>query len=238
VIRLRLLNASTARVLNFQFSDGRDLILAATDGGLLPQPERMKSLRLSPGERAEVLVPMVAGDSVVLQSRNPPLGDVVPFGGPDGGSDQFDVLQINAATKLDTAGTIPTQLAPMEINGLSMDLRRVDEVVLLGSTEIWSIKNGVAIPHNFHIHDVQFQILDVNGAPPPPSLRGWKDTIYVEPNATYRLIMHFADHSDPDMPYMYHCHLLTHEDAGLMGQFVVVKRGESAGVPRGATHNH
>ncbi|MBG6056381.1 FtsP/CotA-like multicopper oxidase with cupredoxin domain [Salinibacterium sp. CAN_S4] len=257
VVRLRLLNASTARVFNFGFDDGRDIVLIGTDGGLLPRPQPLESLPLSPGERAEILVAVTPGETVVLQSRDPQLGAVVPFGGPDGGSDAFDVLQVNAAESLASEGVIPSDLVPIEslreadasaersfvldgteINGRTMDLNRVNDIVILNSTEIWTVTNDMPRPHNFHVHGVQFQVLDQNGAAPPPTLSGWKDTIYLEPNVSYRLIMQFENFSDPNMPYMYHCHLLAHEDAGMMGQFVVVKPGESVGTPGGTVHQH
>jgi FtsP/CotA-like multicopper oxidase with cupredoxin domain len=76
--------------------------------------------------------------------------------------------------------------------------------------------------HPFHIHDIQFQILDRNGNPPAPGERGLKDTVRVHGGETVRVIARFEDYADPDRPYMYHCHILEHEDAGMMGQFVVV----------------
>lgn len=107
------------------------------------------------------------------------------------------------------------------INGKEMDMNRIDETVRVGTTEIWQIENDSMMPHPFHIHDVQFRILDRNGAPPPPGEMGLKDTVVVAPNERVRLLLDFADYSDPDSPYMYHCHILEHEDAGMMGQFVV-----------------
>ena len=90
---------------------------------------------------------------------------------------------------------------------------------------MWSVTNNMAFPHSFHVHDVQFQVLDIAGSAPPAALAGWKDTVYLRPNETYRLIMRFTDYADPEHPYMYHCHLLRHEDSGMMGQFLVVKPG-------------
>jgi FtsP/CotA-like multicopper oxidase with cupredoxin domain len=84
----------------------------------------------------------------------------------------------------------------------------------------------MAQPHSFHVHGVQFQILTINSEPPPHQLAGWKDTIFVPGGDQYRIIMSFTDYVDATVPYMYHCHLLTHEDDGMMGQFVVVKPGE------------
>ena len=56
-------------------------------------------------------------------------------------------------------------------------------------------------------------------------LRGWKDTVYVPPDTTVRVVARFEDYADPDVPYMFHCHVLQHEDDGMMGQFVVVVPG-------------
>ena len=110
----------------------------------------------------------------------------------------------------------------MTINGRSMDMNRVDETVRIGTKEVWIIENPTMIPHPFHIHDVQFRILDRNGSPPLPGETGLKDTVVVPPRERVRLLLQFADYADPDRPYMYHCHNLEHEDAGMMGQFTVV----------------
>src|SRR5690606_24414671 len=125
-----------------------------------------------------------------------------------------------------------------EINGRDMDMTRIDETVTVGTTEVWDVRNDMAAPHNFHVHDVQFQIGSVDGQPPTPELAGWKDTVYLEPERDYRLVMRFEDYTDPDSPYMYHCHLLRHEDSGMMGQFVVVEPGQSAGMIEGNHHDH
>lgn len=87
-------------------------------------------------------------------------------------------------------------------------------------------------PHNFHIHEVAFQILDIDGESPPPYARGGKDTVYLPPGSTARLAVQFGPHTDPDSPYMYHCHMLEHEDDGMMGQFVIVEPGTENQVPR------
>ncbi len=108
------------------------------------------------------------------------------------------------------------------INNKVMKMSRIDERIKLGATEIWEIRNTASMLHPIHIHDVQFQILDRNGQKPPLNERGRKDTVAVNPGEIVRLIMKFEDYADPDSPFMYHCHILEHEDAGMMGQFVVV----------------
>lgn len=107
------------------------------------------------------------------------------------------------------------------INGKTMDMNRIDERVKLDTSEIWHIENASSMAHPFHIHDVQFRILDRNGRPPSPTESGLKDTVLVSPGETVRLLLAFADYEDADTPYMYHCHILEHEDAGMMGQFTV-----------------
>lgn len=107
------------------------------------------------------------------------------------------------------------------INGQSMDLGVINERVSMGDTEIWEIHNDSMMMHPFHIHHGQFQILDRDGVVPPAYEAGFKDTLRVGPGQTARFIMRFENFSDPDTAYMYHCHILEHEDNGMMGQFTV-----------------
>jgi suppressor of ftsI len=247
VVRLRLLNASSARIYDFRLSDGSEFDQIASDGGLLDAPFPTTEVQLSPGERAEILVTMTPGETVVLRSESPDYGGTLPFfGGSAGSGDRFDVLELRAAASLAHVGEVPDALVPVErldpatastertfdmdgtqINQHQMSMNHIDEVVELGATEIWNVTNGMAFPHNFHVHDVQFQVLTIGGEPPPPALAGWKDTVYLRPNTQYRLIMRFDDYADPDHPYMYHCHLLRHEDSGMMGQFLVLEPGQT-----------
>ena len=76
--------------------------------------------------------------------------------------------------------------------------------------------------HPFHVHNVQFRILDRNGKAPHPGETGLKDVVLVHSNERVRILMSFPEYSDAKTPYMYHCHILEHEDQGMMGQFVVV----------------
>ena len=110
----------------------------------------------------------------------------------------------------------------MGINGRSMSKSRIDVQVPLGSIEIWEIRNATPLAHSFHIHDIQFRVLDRDGNPPLSNELGLKDTALVNPGSAVRVIGEFKDFADPEHPYMYHCHILEHEDAGMMGQFAVV----------------
>jgi FtsP/CotA-like multicopper oxidase with cupredoxin domain len=222
LVRFRLLNASTARAYDVGFADDRAFDLIAT--------------AFRPGERA------------LLRSSQPDLGENRLTARFDGGDDTFDLLQVRAAGELRGAAPVPARLArhaPLDpgsatrtrrieitssnsIDGKSMDMDRIDQVVTVGTTEVWEVRNGSGSFHNFHVHDVQFEILSYGGAPPPPYLAGPKDTVAIPPGESVRFVARFADYADPSTPYMFHCHLLRHEDNGLMGQFVVVEPGQAA----------
>ncbi|MFO7563315.1 MAG: multicopper oxidase domain-containing protein [Enhygromyxa sp.] len=114
------------------------------------------------------------------------------------------------------------------INGAQMTaLDAVPEVINfqipLGTTELWEVTNSSSMAHPLHVHNRHFQVLDVDGQPPPPELAGWKDTVIVEPGQVVRLMIQFEGTPDPDYPYMFHCHILEHEDMGMMGQFFLVE---------------
>ena len=100
------------------------------------------------------------------------------------------------------------------------DVNVINEVMTLGDTEIWTLHGDDNQYHPFHIHDVQFNILERNGVLPPLNERGFKDVVSVGPNEVVKIIMKFEDFVG-DIPYMYHCHILPHEDRGMMGQFIM-----------------
>ena len=121
------------------------------------------------------------------------------------------------------------------INGKIMDMARIDEVVRLGDIEIWEVHNRGGQPHPFHVHLVQFQIIDRNSQPSTGADLGWKDTVLVPPGDLVRIIMPFERYADPQIPYMYHCHIMEHEDNGMMGQFLVVEEPEQLSLITGKT---
>jgi len=111
------------------------------------------------------------------------------------------------------------------INGVSFNMNVINYTIPFNNIEVWSIRNQTGIAHPFHIHDVQFFVLDRNGVAPSPLEKGRKDVILVQPMETVRFIAQFETFSNDTIPYMYHCHMLIHEDGGMMGQFVVKKQG-------------
>ncbi|MCD0445345.1 multicopper oxidase domain-containing protein [Glycomyces sp. A-F 0318] len=254
LVRLRLLNGSGARTYHFGFGDDRPFSLVATDGGLLPEPWETDRIRLTPGERAEIVVAFAPGETVDLRSYPSDIGG--PAGRLDGFADRLDVCRFRAAERLGEGTEVPAAMgaAPAldaaeaaaersftlggdKINGEAMAMERIDFGVRVDTTEVWEVVNDNGFLHNFHVHNVQFQVLDVDGAEPPPALRGWKDTVPLMPGERNRLALRFSEHTDPNVPYMYHCHVLKHEDEGMMGQFVVLGEGEEVGEVPGA-HAH
>ena len=234
IVRLRLLNGSNARSYDLSFDDGRMMHLVATDGGFLPVPLALTVLSLSPGERVEILVDFASGGAPVLMS-----GVEQPFGVLDFAID--DTMTARITSLPDRFGPALEDLSGTEmrtrelsldmgmggmmmggggfaINGRAFAMDRIDLDVALGSVERWIIRSTM-IPHPFHVHGVQFQVVSENGAPPRPENIGWKDTVLV-PSET-EIIMRFDQPASSDKPFMYHCHILEHEDAGMMGQFTV-----------------
>jgi FtsP/CotA-like multicopper oxidase with cupredoxin domain len=105
----------------------------------------------------------------------------------------------------------------MCINGKPHDMARIDEEVGVGTCEIWELFS-VGMAHPFHIHGASFRVLAMAGAPPPAHLAGWKDVVLIEENA--ELLVAFHKPATPRHPFMYHCHIAEHEEAGMMGQYV------------------
>ncbi|HSM67216.1 MAG TPA: multicopper oxidase domain-containing protein [Ilumatobacteraceae bacterium] len=258
-VRLRVLNASTARIYDFGFDDDRTFQLVGTDSGLLRHPHSLDRIQLSPGERAEIIVEFEPGERVVMRSSPPDLRADWWNDRWSGGRDTFDIVEFRAADQLASRPTVPTtipidtsddfsvigdepvrrfELAGVSINDQQMDMQRIDFAVEVDATEIWEITNPTGTPHNFHVHDTRFTILDVNGESPPPALSGWKDTVAVLPGDRVRIAVRFTDYTDPTMPYMFHCHLLLHEDRGMMGQFVVIEPGTEPPNRIHETHEH
>lgn len=91
-----------------------------------------------------------------------------------------------------------------------------------GDVEIWELANTSNVAHPIHLHNRHFQVLTVGGQPPPAHLAGWKDTVIVGPAQTVRILVRFEGTPDTEFPYMFHCHILEHEDMGMMGQFFIV----------------
>ena len=120
---------------------------------------------------------------------------------------------------LDTAAAVATRVISLTqgfINGKVMDMDRIDISAALGTTEIWEIENLVGMDHPFHLHGFQFQVIERNGIPEP--FRQWKDTINVPKHESVRFVVRFSDYPGK---WMFHCHILAHEEHGMMGILAV-----------------
>ncbi|MBL4733407.1 MAG: multicopper oxidase domain-containing protein [Rhizobiaceae bacterium] len=106
----------------------------------------------------------------------------------------------------------------MAINGQSFDMNRINIEAKRGAVERWIIRSDT-LAHPFHIHGALFQVVKENGQEPRPEHLGWKDTVLVEQEI--ELLVRFDHKASREKPFMYHCHILEHEDAGMMGQFIV-----------------
>jgi blue copper oxidase len=264
--RFRILNAANSRVFTIGFADRRVFQLIGSDGGLLPVTHPMTTIQISPGERVDLIFNVEPGERIVLRSFPPDLGLDPVNERFTGGDDTFDLLEIRAATQLTKAPELPDRLAHQaevaqglaagargvgvtgpaqrrfelagkQINGRSMDLARIDFFVNRDTTEVWEIISPFPKPHNFHVHGAQFQVLTVDGKPPPPELSGWKDTIFTPPKVLFRIAIRFPRFADIQAPLMYHCHMLYHEDTGMMGQFIV-KNPTDNPLPSKLTDHH
>lgn len=220
-------------IVVFQYSLDLQFYQIGTDGGLLEKPVEMDKLVLSSAERAELIVDFSEfeeGETVELTDKGTSFmkfivtgEEKVPNKVP---SKLVDIPDPDETMAARTRKFVMSGMGRnVSINGKQMDMDRIDEQLKLHDTEIWEIwnegmgmmGNNMGMAHPFHGHGTQFLILDRDGNPPPPNERGWKDTILVAPGEKVRAIATF-DHKGL---FMYHCHILEHEDVGMMGQFNV-----------------
>lgn len=230
--RLRLLNGSNARTYEFHLSNNREFQQIASDGGLLSNPVPLTKVVLGPAERAEIIVDFAnnqKGERVQLMDQNSVLMTFIVQNKQ--GITNAIPAKLAEIPAIDEAKAVKTRQFDfrgmgnsVNINGKQMDMERIDEKLSQHDTEIWEITNSSGgmmgnsgMAHPFHAHGVQFQILDRDGNPPPANQTGWKDTILVYPGEKVRAIATFNTFGI----FMYHCHILEHEDAGMMGQFQI-----------------
>jgi FtsP/CotA-like multicopper oxidase with cupredoxin domain len=208
------------------------LVHVGTDGGLFEHPVEVPDILVANSERAEILVRGLGapGDRTVLQDL--PYDRYMPQTRPPDWERTRELLTLRYTDQSVVPPTdIPTVLRPIPaidtthvrvrrllvmsqglIDGKTMDMHRVDNRTRLGATEIWTIQNVVGMDHPFHLHGFHFQVLDRDGVPEPfPS---WKDTGNVPKHSSIRILVRFDDFPGR---WMYHCHILDHEDEGMMG---------------------
>jgi len=231
VQRWRVINTSAARIYRLTLP-GHTLLHVGSDGGLFKHPVEVEEILLAGGERVELLVrgTGMPGKAVAFQSL--PYDRYMPHTRPSDWTDTLALATLRYSAEppaeavalprtlrpipaLDPADATATRrmtLTKNRINGRVMDMERVDAVAELGATEIWEVENLVGMDHTFHLHGFQFQILDRDGESEPQ--RAWKDVVNVPKRSTVRFIVRFDNYPGK---WMFHCHILDHEDAGMMG---------------------
>jgi len=231
VQRWRIVNGSAGRIYRIALS-GHTFLHVGSDGGLFEKPIEVKEILLTTGERVELLVRGTdpPGTKTVLQ--NLPYDRYAPQTRPSDWETTRDLLTLQTTNEAPvTPVAIPATLRkiiPLDttkvtavrtvvlsqglINGKTMDMSRVDISTTVGATEIWQIENIVGMDHPFHLHGFQFQVLDRNGVPEP--YLSWKDMLNIPKHTSARIIVRYDDYPGK---WMFHCHILDHEDHGMMG---------------------
>lgn len=240
VQRWRIVNASSARFYKLAL-DGHQMHLIGTDGGLLDKPYPVTELLLSPGERVDVLVKATASSgSYKLKA--------MPYARMGMSTLQtITLMTLTYSGSLSPAQVLPTlvnthamRIDPMSvpmpversltlsmgqgngyINGQDFDTNPYTIMSNVGTYEIWTITNDSGMDHPFHQHVNPGQILavtggDANYAALHTSIPAWKDTVLVPKWGSVKLLIPIMDYTGMAM---FHCHILEHEDIGMMGMW-------------------
>ena len=238
--RWRVVNASSARYVRLSIG-GRPFRILGTDGGRIGAPAVVTELLLATADRADLAVgPFDAGQTLQIES-------LLHYRGTFGGkflrpkSETLATLHVGPARP--SRAEIPDTLRNIEplVTGPSAPNRQLrlgfklswqhgvdfvindtshlrDQPVKVGELQVWEIVNGTPVDHPFHLHGFFFQVLDVNGAPPP--FLSWEDTINIPAKGRVRIAWMPDDRPGE---WMYHCHILEHHSAGMMAHFEVVR---------------
>ncbi len=232
LVRLRLLNGSQARIYRLSV-EGSAMTKIASDGGYLASPVVLEQLALAPGDRAEIIVNVGEKSIALVDSTLGRVLEVRPNGSAVGEGILPDELAtidriseseitVDRSFEMGDARNFWEFDASWAINGEQFDMNRIDESVQLGDTERWTLSSDDG-EHVFHPHQTQFLILSINGEPPLPEESGWEDSVWVNDEREVVIAARFNTYATEDVPYIYHCHILDHEDLGMMGQFKIVE---------------
>jgi FtsP/CotA-like multicopper oxidase with cupredoxin domain len=245
--RLRVLNASNFRSYNLELSNGCAMVQIATESGLMPAPIKRRRVLLGPGERAELIVDFrpSAGERVelrsVLRRHGPDKLGSRPYVGP--------LMEFRVGKRRPDSTRVPRKLRPLPswaanasrtpshrwvvsiggglrpawlINGRTFDPAYADAFPALGTTQTWELHNRTAVAHLLHLHNTDWYMLSRNGRAPAPWEACLKETFFLDPGDRVVVAGHFSDHLGK---FVVHCHMIDHEDHGLMSQFEVVAAG-------------
>ena len=248
--RFRVLNGSNARFLHLSMSNGSSFYQIGTDQGLLPAPVALDKVFLAPGERADLIIDFggFAGGTFVLKNDTLPVMQfrVAKSGTRDSGALPQNLRPVPKLAESTATKTRPLSLVEVDdvkqrpvtmlLNNAHWSMP-VTENPVLDSTEIWELANTTDDSHPIHLHLVRFQILDRRSfdvaaywttgqmkytgpaVPPAPGEAGWKDTVRADPGMVTRIITKFEGYAGR---YVWHCHILEHEDNEMMRPFDVI----------------
>jgi spore coat protein A len=255
--RLRILNGSNARFYRLSFEDGHEFHVIGSDQGLLESPVALQRLELAPAERSDVIVDFSnhAGRQVQLVSDTL---QVMQFRVAAKGATDTSTLpkKLRAVERIQESAAVTTRLLTLDehlnLADQSMDMMLnntpwhapITEKPVIDTTEIWEFVNLTEDTHPIHLHLVRFQILDrqridtnaffdnrsvefIGDIEPPAGIEaGWKDTVRAEPGMLTRIIVPFKGYTGR---YVWHCHLLEHEDNEMMRPYEIVSAPQKSG---------
>lgn len=257
--RFRFVGGTVSRSWQLSLDSGAPMVVIGTDGGLMPKPQPVTSLRVSGGERYDVIIDFATypiGRRVILRNASPKnnvnyanTDKVMSFDVTSDATDLSnnsipDVLNPNNAVgALQVRDAVRSRNFQLErehgqwvVNGttwqdvIDSNFQLTAANPLRGDVEIWEFENSSGgWFHPVHAHLVDFKILDRNGKPPFPYELGPKDVVYVGEGEKVRVIIKF----DGLGKYMMHCHNTVHEDHDMMGQFEVTDPQLAGDDPRG-----
>ena len=248
--RVRVLNAANSRFFSLSLANGGSFHQIGTDLGLLPVPVELRSLLLYPAERADLIFDFSAhaGERIVLKHQ---AMEVMQFRVAREPAKDTGVMPstLRPVAKLAESSAVVTRMLTLieydDYVGNSMVMLLngshwsdpITEQPLLDSVEIWNLINLTEDAHPIHLHLVRFQILDRRpfdpftyqqtrtlrflgpATPPDPNEAGWKDTVRADPGVVTRIIARFEGFPGR---YVWHCHLLEHEDNEMMRPYEVI----------------
>jgi len=228
--RWRLLNASSSRFYRLKLDDHRMHVISR-DGGRLAAREEVDELVLVPGERAEVIVQPAKDGTFSLRALPISRGNMGASAGyvlatlrVNGGSGAPAALPTRLATVVDPGSlrvtnarevvlemTMGQGMPRFLVDGREFDANRIDIRVKLGTVEDWTVRNVGQMDHPFHLHIWPFQVLEQSERGSVP--KGWKDVVNVPAGGSVKVRIPFEQTGGKTV---YHCHILDHEDMGMM----------------------
>jgi FtsP/CotA-like multicopper oxidase with cupredoxin domain len=249
--RWRIINASSARYFRL-FLEARSFKIISTDGGLIERPVEATEVLLTPGERIDILVGAFSkGEQFSIESL--PYNRMTfvkstrkAFGRVIVGEAQESIFVspevMRAIHPLTSRDAEPTRKIRFSVdinlrNGVDFlvngETHASDQPVRAGELQVWEVSNTSLMDHPFHLHGFFFQVLEVNGK--APDFISWKDTINLPPRSKVKLA--WMPDNRPGS-WMYHCHILEHHEAGMMGHFNVVGEEETRPMDAHKPHHH